>query len=115
MSARPEKPRPAGKDSQRSCTLQSQLGPDDVLSVLARTMPIFSTALGDSDRIATTMTNISTHIIGPLFHARLFPENLRNNAMDLLYQLSKVPAASKTWRKDIAEAFNDGRFFRSSV
>lgn len=102
-------------NSQRSSVLPSQLGPDDVLSVLSRTMPIFSAILGDSDRIATTMTNISTHIVGPLLHSRSFPENIKSNAMELLYQLSKAPAASKSWRKDIAEAFNDGRFFRSSL
>jgi hypothetical protein len=115
MSVRAEKPRPDRIDSQGTSLSQPQLGPDDMLSVLSRTMPIFSAVLGDSDRVATTMTNISTHIIGPLFHSRSFPENLRSNAMELLNQLSKVPAASKSWRKDVTEAFNDNRFFRSSL
>lgn len=35
--------------------------------------------------------------------------------LELLYQLAKMPTASKSWRKDIADAFNDPKFFANTL
>ncbi|GAB1194930.1 Endosome to Golgi transport protein [Aspergillus pseudonomiae] len=91
------------------------IGPDDMLSILASSMPAFTTTLGDSDRITTAVSGISTHVIGPLLRSRLFPNNISHNFMALLQHIAKVPAAAKIWKKDIAEAFNDPRFFSSHL
>lgn len=96
-------------------SLSAQAGPDDVLSILALSMPAFITTLGESDRIGSAMANVSTNVIGPLFRSRLFPNNINRNVLSLLQDISKVPAASKYWKKDIADAFNDHRFFGSHV
>lgn len=82
-----------------------------MLSILAVSMPSFITTLGDSDRINTAITGVSTNVIGPLIRSRLFPNNLNRNVMVLLQQMAKVPAAAKMWKKDISEAFHDPRFF----
>ncbi|KAJ5367814.1 Dopey N-terminal [Penicillium brevicompactum] len=92
-------------------TSVSHTGPDDMLSILAVSMPSFITTLGDSDRINTAITGVSTNVIGPLIRSRLFPNNLNRNVMVLLQQMAKVPAAAKLWKKDISDAFNDPRFF----
>ncbi|KAJ5959612.1 Dopey N-terminal [Penicillium vulpinum] len=92
-------------------TSVSHTGPDDMLSILAVSMPSFITTLGDSDRINTAITGISTNVVGPLIRSRLFPNNLNRNVMVLLQQMAKVPAAAKIWKKDISDAFNDARFF----
>lgn len=92
-----------------------QVGPDDVLSILAASMPAIITTLGESDRIASAMTNVSTNVIGPLLRSRLFPSSINRNVLVLLQQMSKAPAASKLWRKDIADAFVDARFFSSQM
>ncbi|KAL4970701.1 cellular morphogenesis regulator DopA [Aspergillus stella-maris] len=89
------------------------IGPDDMLSILAASMPAFTTTLGDQDRITTAVTGISTNVIGPFIRARLFPNNLNENFMTLLQLISKIPQAAKIWKKDVAEAFNDQRFFGS--
>ncbi|KAL4887184.1 protein dopey [Aspergillus karnatakaensis] len=89
----------------------AHIGPDDMLSILAASMPAFSTTLGDLDRITTAVSGISTNVIGPTIRARLFPNNLNSSFMNLLQLISKIPAASKVWKKDVAEAFNDQRFF----
>lgn len=89
----------------------SNIGPDDMLSILAVSMPAFSTTLGDSDRIGTAVSGISTNVIGPLLRSRLFPNNLNQSFLTLLQHMSKAPAAAKFWKKDVAEAFNDPRFF----
>ncbi|KAI9376597.1 Dopey, N-terminal-domain-containing protein [Aspergillus egyptiacus] len=90
-------------------------GPDDMLSILAASMAAFTTTLGDSDRITTAVSGISTNVIGPLLRSRLFPNNLNQNFMSLLQHIAKVPQAAKVWKKDVAEAFNDSRFFGSHV
>ncbi|CAI7563870.1 unnamed protein product [Penicillium crustosum] len=92
-------------------TSVSHTGPDDMLSILAVSMPSFITTLGDSDRINTAITSVSTNVVGPLIRSRLFPNNLNRNVMVLLQQMAKVPAAAKMWKKDISDAFHDTRFF----
>ncbi|KAF9888217.1 hypothetical protein FE257_009212 [Aspergillus nanangensis] len=93
----------------------SHIGPDDMLSILAISMPAFSTTLADSDRINTAVSGISTNVIGPLLRSRFFPNNLNNSFMGLLQHIAKAPSAAKFWKKDIAEAFNDPRFFGSHL
>ncbi|CAG7934177.1 unnamed protein product [Penicillium olsonii] len=92
-------------------TSVSHTGPDDMLSILAVSMPSFITTLGDSDRVNTAITGVSTNVVGPLIRSRLFPNNLNRNVMILLQHMAKVPAAAKMWKKDISDAFNDPRFF----
>ncbi|KAJ6127064.1 hypothetical protein N7523_002676 [Penicillium sp. IBT 18751x] len=96
-------------------TAVSHTGPDDMLSILAVSMPSFITTLGDSDRINTAISGVSTNVVGPLIRSRLFPNNLNRNVMVLLQQMAKVPAAAKVWKKDIADAFHDPRFFGLQV
>ena len=86
-----------------------------MLSILAVSMPSFITTLGDSDRINTAISGMSTNVIGPLIRSRLFPNTLNRNVMVLLQQMAKVPAAAKVWKKDISDAFNDPRFFALQV
>ncbi|KAJ5129652.1 Dopey N-terminal [Penicillium bovifimosum] len=92
-------------------TSVSHTGPDDMLSILAVSMPSFITTLGDSDRINNAITGVSTNVVGPLIRSRLFPNNLNSSVMVLLQHMAKVPAAAKVWKKDISDAFNDARFF----
>ncbi|KAK2791316.1 hypothetical protein FQN52_004993 [Onygenales sp. PD_12] len=94
---------------------QQLVGPDDIVSILASVMPALVTTLGETDRISTAMSNISTNIVAPLFHSRLFPQNVHKGLLELVYQMSKIPAASKHWRKDVSDAFNDPKFFTTKL
>ncbi|KAL1970161.1 hypothetical protein VTN77DRAFT_6566 [Rasamsonia byssochlamydoides] len=109
------KPLGLSQDSGLESTSTSHAGPDDMLSILAASLPAFITTLGESDRISNAMTSISTNVIGPLFRSRLFPNNVNKNLLALLQQMSKISAASKLWKKDISDAFNDARFFGSQI
>ncbi|OJD15453.1 hypothetical protein AJ78_04294 [Emergomyces pasteurianus Ep9510] len=101
--------------SEPSTKSQQLVGPDDIVSILASVMPALVTTLGETDRISTALSNISTNIIAPLFHSRLFPQNVNKSVLDLLQQMSKIPAASKHWRKDVGDAFNDTKFFTTKL
>ncbi|PGH05170.1 hypothetical protein GX51_03069 [Blastomyces parvus] len=94
---------------------QQLVGPDDTVGILASIMPALVTTLGETDRISTAMSNISANIVAPLFHSRLFPQNVNKSVLDLLQQMSKIPAASKYWRKDLGDAFNDIKFFTTKL
>ncbi|OJJ50162.1 hypothetical protein ASPZODRAFT_1120079 [Penicilliopsis zonata CBS 506.65] len=93
----------------------SHVGPDDMLSILARSMPALITTLSESDRINTAVIGISTNVIVPIFRSRLFPNNINRNVIRLLQQIAKVPGAAKLWKKDVGDAFNDARFFSSQL
>ncbi|KAI9823607.1 MAG: hypothetical protein M1832_002388 [Thelocarpon impressellum] len=89
--------------------------PDDVVAILGGIVPNLPKILSESDRVLGTATSISTGVIGPAFKAKIFPENISWAVLELLYQISKLPNAQKSWRKDIGEAFNHQRFFASPV
>ncbi|GAM34084.1 Dop1 homolog [Talaromyces pinophilus] len=89
--------------------------PDNMLSILISSLPAFLTALGETDRITNAISSISTNVISPTLRSRLFPNNMNQTVLDLLQQISKISASSKVWKKDIADAFNDPRFFGSRV
>ncbi|ODH49742.1 hypothetical protein GX48_04120 [Paracoccidioides brasiliensis] len=103
------------RSSGSSSKSQQVVGPDNIISILASVMPALVTTLGETDRIFTAMSNISTNIIAPLFHSRLFPQNVNKSVLELLQQMSKVSASSKSWRKDVGDAFNDAKFFTTKL
>ncbi|KAE8556259.1 hypothetical protein EYB25_000960 [Talaromyces marneffei] len=89
--------------------------PDNMLNILISSLPAFLTALGETDRITNAISSISTNVISPTLRSRLFPNNMNQTVLDLLQQISRISASSKVWKKDIADAFNDPRFFGSRV
>lgn len=82
-----------------------------MVSILANILPKLSLVLVEPDRIASAATAISTNVIGPTVRAKAFPENVSSALLDLFYQITRVVQGSKAWKKDIADAFNDPRFF----
>ncbi|OCK86143.1 cellular morphogenesis regulator dopa [Lepidopterella palustris CBS 459.81] len=87
----------------------------DVVSILISIMPNLQLILVENDRVANAATVISTNIIGPAFRSKTFPENVSKTILDLLYQITRVAQTSKSWKKDVADAFNDSRFFSSPL
>ena len=57
---------------------------------------------------------VSTQVIAPTIRWKTYPQNLTEEALGILSAMSKIPEASKVWKKDVAEAFNDSRFFCAS-
>ena len=87
---------------------------DDIVTILAAIIPNISKTLTDTDRVAAACATISAQVLTPTIRSKLFPKNITAPMLELLYGLSRVPEASKGWRKDVAEAFNDAKFFSSS-
>ena len=89
--------------------------PVDVVAILTSIMPSLQLILVENDRVANAATSISTNIIGPAFRSKAFPENVTGSTLDLIYQLTRVAQNNKAWKKDVADAFNDPRFFNTPL
>ncbi|KAF2751670.1 cellular morphogenesis regulator dopa [Sporormia fimetaria CBS 119925] len=88
---------------------------NDVVSILASIVPHLSSIFVDNDRIASVVTTISQSVIAPTIRAKAFPENVSKTILDLIFQLGRVAQTNKFWRKDVADAFNDVRFFNTPL
>ncbi|KAH7394112.1 Dopey, N-terminal-domain-containing protein [Phaeosphaeria sp. MPI-PUGE-AT-0046c] len=95
--------------------LNAQQRASDVVAILVSIVPKLSLVLVDNDRVAKVVSDMSTSIIGPTFRAKIFPENVSKNLLDLLQCLMKVAQSNKLLRKDISDAFNDPKFFNASL
>lgn len=79
--------------------------------MLSTIAPKLQVVIGDNDRVWTAVGSISTNIVGPALRSKYFPENISRDISMLIQQISMIPQTSKSWRKDISDAFNDNRFF----
>ncbi|KAJ4290999.1 hypothetical protein N0V90_010195 [Kalmusia sp. IMI 367209] len=87
----------------------------DVVSVLNAIVPHLSIILVENERVTTVVTNIATSVIGPTFRTKSFPDNVSKGILDLLQALARVAQANKFWKKELYDAFNDGRFFNTPL
>ena len=104
-----------GASTQKSTDTRSTTGSEGLISVLAAITPVISRILIDPDRITSMTMMVSTQIIVPLYRSKTFPENITERTLDLVISLGSIPEANKTWKRDVAEAFNDSKFFSSSL
>lgn len=87
----------------------------DVVAALNNIVPHLPIILVENDRVTTVVTNIATSVIGPTFRAKSFPDNVTKGLLDLLQALARVAQSNKFWKKELHEAFNDGRFFNTPL
>lgn len=95
----------------RVFSTQSEAASDDIVAILATVIPHASKVLVDSDRITTASNIVSAQVVVPTFRWKTFPRNITATFLDLLLSMARITEASKVWRRDVAEAFNDSRFF----
>ena len=83
----------------------------DVVEILAAIIPKLGLILETNDRIAAAGNSICTSVLNPIFRSKNFPDNVTRPVLDLLYQLTRIPQSSKSWKREANEAFNDSKFF----
>ncbi|KAL8909482.1 MAG: hypothetical protein Q9207_000162 [Kuettlingeria erythrocarpa] len=108
VSAKSQKP---ASEHLRPLGVQGEMTDDGVVAVLAAIVPNLSKILVESDRIITALNVLSTQVVLPTLRWKSFPRNVTAAFLDLLLFMARAPEASKVWRRDIGEAFNDARFF----
>ena len=87
--------------------------PADIEHILQQNFGMFSALLGETDRLVAVMTSIVSNLIAPTFRSRSFPENVQSSSLKLLLDISNLPDASKAWKRDSIDCFNDARLFAS--
>lgn len=85
--------------------------PRDVVGILASVVPNLTKVLPEADRVQSAAGTISSSVIGPTLRTKAFPDSVSANTMKLLHELSRLQNNQKVWKKDVGDAFNDGRFF----
>ena len=96
-----------GQGKERSKPVEHE----NTIAIISSTLPQMLKILIDIDRIGAAATTISLQIMNPTFHWKHFPQNLNQQIVNILQTLSRVTEVSKTWRRDVAEALNEPRFF----
>lgn len=99
------------------CTngVRAQKRASDVVAILTSIAPKLPLILVENDRVLKVATDLSTSIIGPSFRAKVFPENVSKSLLDLLQALTRIAQNNKLLKKDIADAFNDAKFFNTPL
>ncbi|KAF2851084.1 hypothetical protein T440DRAFT_517560 [Plenodomus tracheiphilus IPT5] len=107
-----------GSDEESPATtngMRAQKRANDVVTILTSIVPKLSIILVDNDRVAKAVSDVSTSVIGPIFRAKSFPDNVSRGTLELLRELTKVSQGNKLLKKDIYDAFNDAKFFHTSL
>jgi hypothetical protein len=111
----PSQPIASNKERGTTNGNTSKASPKDFISILASVVPRLQLVLTDNERVGAAASSISTSVIGPTIRAKTFPSNIDKSFLDLLYQLTKLPQGAKAWKKDVADALNDARFFTMPI
>ncbi|KAL8388474.1 hypothetical protein RB595_009219 [Gaeumannomyces hyphopodioides] len=112
----PEKPKSPEQSQKPGFITKSPFErADDVVEVLSCIVPNLTKILVEPDRVLNAAVVISTHVIGPTLRSKGFPDTMSKSTLVLLQELSRLPNNQKTWKKDVTDAFNDTRFFGTSL
>ena len=99
--------------------------------MVKKALPNFRRSLADSDKIAALSSNLAYYVVTPatkgragfvnlpLSSCRTYPcyrqtIDLDETTLDIIRELSRIPAAARAWRPTVADAFHDARFFHCS-
>lgn len=95
--------------------LAAGMGSDNVEETLHENFAALSALLDDPDRLIAVVVNVVSNVIAPMFRSRQFPQNLTTTTLSLLLKISRIPNATKAWKKELTDSFNDPRFFCSQM
>ncbi|KAF3921998.1 hypothetical protein ABW20_dc0105088 [Dactylellina cionopaga] len=88
---------------------------DDITSILNNIVPKLRKILVEQDRMVAVVTTIVTSLVSPALKSKAFPTALPRSLLEMVYHVTKIPSTQKLWRKEISDAFNDNKFFTTSV
>lgn len=79
-----------------------------LVSLCQLVIPNLRRILQEQERVTTMITNLMYYVIAPSLKSRV---GLNDSSVDLLCEISRIPFAYRTWRKEVWELFLDNRFF----
>lgn len=115
MNGASEKPKRLKPPGSTARSQNPQERADDIVGILSSIVPNLPKILVENDRVLSAATSISASVMGPALRAKTFPETFSKGTLVLLQELARLPGNQRNWKKDVTDAFNDPRFFMSSV
>ncbi|WRT65559.1 uncharacterized protein IL334_002504 [Kwoniella shivajii] len=94
------------EDQEQTITIEEGL--DQIYNFLTALTPNLRVLLTDADKVNAACSGIMLTIVTPA----LKKQKVEPNILRLLLEISRIPSATKTWRIQIGEVFNDPRFFK---
>ncbi|KAJ6520217.1 Dopey, N-terminal-domain-containing protein [Mycena sanguinolenta] len=70
--------------------------------------------LMDNDKVVAACTNIVYYIVSPAMKGKSKPMDVDPTVVTILLEMTKIPAALKTWKPPVAELLSDNRLFNSN-
>ncbi|KAL0951843.1 hypothetical protein HGRIS_008504 [Hohenbuehelia grisea] len=77
-------------------------------------LPHIRKLLPENDKILAACTNIVYYIVGPSMKGKTRPMDIDTTILNILREMSRIPAALKAWRAPVTELLNDNRLFNCS-
>ncbi|KAJ7204429.1 Dopey, N-terminal-domain-containing protein [Mycena pura] len=84
------------------------------LFIATAAMPRLRRFLMDNDKVVASCTNIVYYIVGPAMKGKVRPMDVDPAVVAIIQEMTKIPAALKTWRPPVTELLNDNRLFNGS-
>ncbi|KAJ7742186.1 Dopey, N-terminal-domain-containing protein [Mycena olivaceomarginata] len=67
--------------------------------------------LMDNDKVVAACTNIVYYIVSPAMKGKSRPMDVDTTVVTILVEMTKIPAALRTWKPPVAELLSDNRLF----
>ncbi|KAF8215761.1 Dopey, N-terminal-domain-containing protein [Mycena galopus ATCC 62051] len=118
-----ESPAPALREEKLAASVSSLPGdvtprpvPTELASqvnlfIATTAMPSLRRFLMDNDKVVAACTNIVYYIISPAMKGKSRPMDVDATVVTMLLEMTKIPAALKTWKPPVAELLSDNRLF----
>ncbi|KAJ7103154.1 Dopey, N-terminal-domain-containing protein, partial [Mycena belliarum] len=77
-------------------------------------MPSLRRFLMDNDKVIASCTNIVYYVVSPAMKGKSRPMDVDIDVVAIIQEMTKMPAALKTWRPPVSELLSDNRLFNCS-
>ncbi|ETW86774.1 hypothetical protein HETIRDRAFT_30556 [Heterobasidion irregulare TC 32-1] len=83
--------------------------------VASTALPSLRRFLMDNDKITAACVNIVYYIITPSMKGKPRPLDVDDIILQMILEMSRIPAALKAWRSVVSDILSDNRFFNSPL
>ncbi|KAJ3739812.1 Dopey, N-terminal-domain-containing protein [Lentinula detonsa] len=82
--------------------------------IAAVAIPYMRRILMDNDKVSSACANIVYYIVNPALKGKTKPMEVDPVIVNIIYEMSRMPAAFKTWKSPVTELLNDNKVFNGT-
>ncbi|KAF9056037.1 Dopey, N-terminal-domain-containing protein [Panaeolus papilionaceus] len=100
------------KDSVTNGGRESPAARSAITSFVATSaLPNLRKILIENDRVVNACNNIVYYVVNPAMRGKTRPMDVDATVIQIFYELTKIPAALKSWKSPMLDLLNDNRLF----